>query len=84
MIARNTAGSGYWCVRSTGDIYAFDGAPYLGPNSTLLSQWGIGTSTNPIVGISDDGAGGYMLEVDANQYPGQPYLYHIDSSGQYK
>lgn len=83
MIARNSTGSGYWCVRPTGAVYAFQGAPDLGPTPALLSQWGIGTFSNPVVGISDDGAGGYMLEVDANQYPGQPYLYHIDSSGQY-
>jgi hypothetical protein len=77
MIARNTAGQGYWCVRANGAVYAFAGAPYLGPNSKFLAEWGIGNNTNPIVGIADDGAGGYVLEVDAGLTPGQPALYHI-------
>jgi hypothetical protein len=84
MIARNTSGKGYWAVRPSGDVYAFDGAPYLGPTLAYLNSWGIGTATNPVVGITDDGAGGYVLEADTNQYPGQPNLYHIDASGQYK
>lgn len=83
MIARNTAGKGYWCVRSSGATYAFDGAPYLGPAQHFLTSWGIGTATNPIVGIVDDGQGGFVLEADANLYPGSPALYHIDSSAQF-
>ena len=83
MIARNTAGKGYWCVRSSGATYAFDGAPYLGPAQHFLDEWGIGTATIPVVGIVDDGHGGFVLEADANLYPGDPALYHIDSSGQY-
>jgi NlpC/P60 family len=81
MIARNTAGTGYWCVRANADIYAFGGAPYLGPLPKYSAQWGIGTPTNPVVGITDDGAGGYVLETDSGG--AQPALYHIDSSGQY-
>ena len=84
MIARNTTGKGYWCVRASGNTYAFDGAPYLGPAQRFLSAWGIGTAQVPVVGITDDGAGGFVLEADANLYPGTPALYHIDSSGQFK
>lgn len=83
MIARNTAGKGYWCVRPSGATYAFGGAPDLGPSQKFLTQWGIGTALIPVVGIVDDGQGGFVLEADANLYPGVPALYHIDSSGQF-
>jgi hypothetical protein len=81
MIARNTAGSGYWCARANADIYAYGGAPYLGPLPKYTAQWGIGTPTNPVVGIVDDGAGGFVLETDNGG--AQPNLYHITSNGQY-
>jgi len=81
MIARNTAGSGYWCARANADIYAYGGAPYLGPLPKYTSQWGIGTPSNPVVGIVDDGAGGYVLEDDGGG--AQPNLYHITANGQY-
>jgi hypothetical protein len=84
MIARNTKGRGYWAVRPTGAVYAFDGAPSLGPNPTFRKQWDIGTPENPIVGITDDGHGGFVLMADRNKYPGTPALYHIDASGQYR
>lgn len=83
MLARNTAGEGYWAVRPNGDVYAFDGAPYLGPAPHFLEAWGIPATVGPVVGITDDGAGGYVLECDTGASPGQPALYHIDSSGQY-
>ena len=77
MLARNTAGKGHWAVRPSGDVYAYGGAPYLGPAQHFLTTWGIGTATNPVVGIADDGAGGFVLEADTGVYPGQPTLYHI-------
>jgi hypothetical protein len=83
MIARNTAGKGYWAVRPSGDVYSYDDAPYLGPLPKYLQEWGIGTATTPVVGITDDGHGGYVLVADANQYPGEPALYRIPSDGQY-
>ena len=84
MIARNTHGSGYWCVRKSGAVYAFQGAPAIGPAQIHLNQWGIGTAANPVVGIADDGVGGFTLEADANQYPGVPALYHITADGAFK
>ena len=81
MIARNTAGSGYWCARANADIYAYGGAPYLGPLPKYSAQWAIGTPANPVVGIADDGQGGYVLETDNGG--AQPNLYHITSDGQY-
>lgn len=84
MIARNTHGSGYWCVRPTGAVYAFQGAPALGPAQHFLTSWGIGTPECPIVGIADDGQGGFTLMADANKYPGQPALYGITADGKYK
>jgi hypothetical protein len=84
MIARNTHGSGYWCVRKTGAVYAFQGAPALGPAQHYLTSWGIGTPACPVVGIADDGKGGFTLMADANQYPGVPALYGITADGKYK
>ena len=83
MLARNTAGNGYWAVRPDGSTYAFDGAPYLGPAPHYRAEWGIGTAANPIVGIADDGHGGFVLEADTGAYPGTPALYRIDASGKY-
>ena len=84
MIARNTQGVGYWCVRPSGAVYAFNGAPALGPAQHFLTSWGIGTPACPVVGIADDGHGGFTLMADANQYPGQPALYGITADGKYK
>lgn len=89
MIARNTVGQGYWAVRGVvpagaGCVYAYNGAPDIGPSPANIAAWGIATAANPIVGLVDDGAGGFVLEVDANQYPGQPALYHITANGAYK
>lgn len=84
MIARNTHGKGYWAVRKTGAVYAFDGAPAIGPSQRFLTAWGIGTDANPIVGITDDGAGGFVLSADANDYPGTPHLYGITADGAYR
>ena len=84
MLARNTAGNGYWAVRPDGSTYAFDGAPYLGPAPHYRAEWGIGTAANPIVGIADDGHGGFVLEADTGAYPGSPALYRIDATGKYR
>jgi hypothetical protein len=84
MIARNTHGQGVWCVRKTGAIYAFGGAPDIGPSARWIKEWGIGTDAIPVVGIVDDGVGGFYLSADANQYPGVPAVYHITADGQFK
>ena len=84
MLARNTKGRGYWAVRPSGAVYAYDGAPNIGPNPKYLAEWGIGTAENPVVGIVDDGAGGFVLEADRNQYPGQPALYGITADGRFR
>lgn len=85
MICRNTAGTGHWCVRADGSVFAFGGAPYLGPLPKYLTEWNIGgTTTSPIVGIADDGLGGFVLEADPNPgNPGLPALYRIPSTGVY-
>lgn len=84
MLARNTTGPGLWGARPNGSVYAQLGAPYLGPAPHFLATWGIGTPTNPITGIADDGDGGFYLQADTGASPGNPNLYHIDKSGQYK
>lgn len=81
MIAKDTKTGGYWVARSSGDVYTFAGAPYLGPLPKYKTQWGIGTPSNPVVGIVSDGAGGFTLATD-NGGP-QPNIYHITSDGQY-
>ena len=80
MIARNTKGSGYWAVRANANVYTYNGAQYIGPLPKYTAAWGIGTASNPVVGITDDGAGGFVLETDP---PGgsQPNLYHITADG---
>lgn len=83
MLARNTHGKGYWAVRPTGATYAMGGAPSLGPLQKYLTEWGIGTIDNPIVGIADDGVGGFTLEADRNDYPGVPALYNITADGRF-
>jgi hypothetical protein len=83
MLARNTAGSGYWGARPNGSTYAQLGATYLGPAPRFLAEWGIGTPSNPITGIADDGDGGFYLQADTGASPGNPNLYHIDKSAQY-
>jgi hypothetical protein len=83
MIARNgNVPDSYWCVRPSGDVYAFN-APYLGPLPKYLQAWGIGTTSVPVVGIVDDGAGGYVLEADNGAYPGSPALYRIPADGRF-
>ena len=85
MIARNTAGNGLWAVRANADVYTLKGAngieaPYIGPLPKYTQQWGIGTASNPVVGIVDDGLGGFFLETDQGA---QPNTYHITADGQY-
>lgn len=84
MITRDPLTGGYWVARPNGTTYAFGGAPYLGPAQKYLTDWGIGTPTNPIVGITSDNAGGFVLAADTDDSPGIPALYHIDVSGQFK
>jgi hypothetical protein len=81
MITRNTTGQGYWGVRPNASVYTFDGAPYIGPHATWSASWGIGTPSNPIVGIVDDGNGGFALLADAGGP--QPNIYNIPSDGRY-
>ena len=81
MIAHDNATNGYWVARPNANIYAFAGAPYLGPLPKYTASWGIGTSSNPVVGIVSDNAGGFTIACD-NGGP-QPTIYHITSNGQY-
>ena len=80
MIAQNGA-NGQWVVRPNANVYAFNGAPYIGPLAKYTAQWGIGTPQNPIVGIVSDNAGGFILAADNGG--AQPAVYHITSDGQY-
>lgn len=83
MLAKNTAGTGYWGVRSNANVYTYEGALYHGPHATWAASWGIGTSTNPVVGIAADGKGGYALLTDGAD-PAQPHIYDIPADDRYK
>jgi hypothetical protein len=80
MIAHNSKGGGYWVARPNGGVYAFGGAPYLGPAIRFVQGWGIGTAQNPVVGIADDGNGGYTLAADNGVADDPPALYHFDAT----
>lgn len=82
MLTKNTGGQGYWGVRPNASVYAFEGAPYIGPHATWSASWGIGTATNPVVGIAADGQGGFALLCDGAD-PSQPHIYDIPADGQY-
>jgi N-acetylmuramoyl-L-alanine amidase len=81
MIAHDNVTGGNWIVRSNGNVYAFDGAPYIGPLPKFTAQWGIGTAANPVVGICSDGGGGFVLAADGGGP--QPATYHITADGRY-
>lgn len=80
MICRDPKTGGYWAVRPSGNVYAYYGAPYIGPAPKYLTQWGIGTAANPVVGICSDGVDGFVLSADTDAFPGSPALYHITPS----
>lgn len=81
MIAKDSKTGGYWVARPNATVYAFGGAPYLGPLSKYTAEWGIGTSANPVVGIVSDGAGGFVLATDSGGP--QPEIYDITVNAQY-
>lgn len=81
MLTKDSVSGGYWGARSNGNVYAFDGAKYIGPLQKYLNQWGIGTPQNPITGIASDGAGGFALLADNGG--AQPNIYNIPANGQY-
>ena len=80
MIAHNSKGQGVWIVRPNGGVYALGGAPYLGPATRFVEAWGIGTAANPVVGIADDGNGGYYLAADNGNPAEPPAAYHFDAT----
>lgn len=84
MLTRNTSsinGGGFWGVRPNASVYTFDGAEYIGPHATWSAKWGIGTPSTPIVGIAEDGVGGFALLADSGGP--QPEIYNIPADGRY-
>ena len=67
-IAATKTGKGYWLAGSDGAVYAFGDAQYHG-SGTGNPSWGIGTATNPVVGIATDNAhaNGYILFADSGK-----------------
>lgn len=83
MIAHDAKSGGNWIVRPNGNVYTYDGAPYLGPLVKYLQQWGIGTAQCPVVGIDSDGEGGFILGVENVSGAEPKGTYHITSDAQY-
>jgi hypothetical protein len=81
MLTHDPKSGGYWGARANGNVYTYDGAPYIGPLAKYLTQWGIGTSANPVTGIAADGQGGFALLADSGG--AQPNIYNINADGRY-
>lgn len=64
-IAATKTGAGYWFVASDGGIFAFGDAAYHG-SAPANPEWGIGTLSNPVVGIATDYShdNGYVMVAD--------------------
>jgi len=69
-IARQTTGSGYWTVSSSGIVRGFNGAPFLGDLNGLALD-------KPIVGIAadQDGYGYYLVGADGGIFSFQATFY---------
>lgn len=80
MIAIDEASGGVWVAGRGGEVYAYDGAPWLGACNTPVfnaARW-------PCVGIAAWGIGGYMLVLDTEvgDYNPDRYLrYHFPRDG---
>ena len=64
-VAPTKTGRGYWLVGSDGGVYCFGDAGFHG-SAPQFPQWGIGTATNPVVGIATYMAkdNGYIIIAD--------------------
>lgn len=78
--AATQSGHGYWLVGRDGMVYAFGDARYLGPAPRWTREWGIGTATNPVVGIAAT-EGVYALA--AARAGGDPADYVMDAAGKF-
>jgi hypothetical protein len=80
MIAVDEATGGVWVAGRGGEVYVYDGAPWLGACNNLAfnaARW-------PCVGIAPWGIGGYMLVLDTEvgDYNPDRYLrYHFPRDG---
>jgi hypothetical protein len=81
MLTHDPKSNGYWGARPNASVYTFDGAPYIGPHATWAAAWGIGTVSNPVVGIAADGVGGFALLTDNGG--SQPEIYNIPANGEF-
>ena len=82
-IAPTLTGKGYWLAGADGAVYSFGDAGYHG-SGTGNPGWGIGTTTNPVVGIITDNTkkNGYILVADTGT--GNPALYACNEVQNYK
>jgi hypothetical protein len=79
--APSPTGDGYWLVTDCARVYAFGDAAYLGPHPDWLARWGIGTDTNPVVGIVGRGDGTYVLAALGDGL--NPDRYAMEADGRY-
>ncbi len=82
-VAPTKTGNGYWLVGSDGGVFCFGDAGYHG-SAPGNPNWGIGTATNPVVGIALDEAheNGYVLVSDSGS--GAPGTYYCNETTNYK
>ena len=82
-IAPTKTGKGYWLAGADGAVYGFGDAAYHG-SGTGNPSWGIGTASNPVVGIVTDPSkvNGYVLIADSGT--GAPATYYLNETTNFK
>ena len=73
---------GVWLVGADTMVYALGNAPYHGPHPGWTARWGIGTPSNPCIGIAARGAASYVLGAAAMTATG-PAIYAMEPDGRY-
>ena len=87
MAASDPISGGEWCTDSTGAVFAYDGAPYLGGLNNH-PDWHAGTATDPCVGIAywrgadtvQNGRGYVLFARSADSAAPAPYRFPRDGS----
>ena len=81
-IAPTKTGKGYWLAGADGAVYGFGDAAYHG-SGTGNPSWGIGTASNPVVGIVTDPTkvNGYILIADNGKTA--PATYYCNENTSY-
>jgi len=88
MVCEDPITGGFWVTDELGEVYSFDGAPYLGGLNTH-PDWHAGGPANPCVGIApwrgdgtDEAGNGYVLACQPHPSV-TPTVYRFPRSGIY-